>query len=535
MSRPPFRAALALALAAGLLYALAAFSRDFWAPDEPDFADAVREMNARGSWLLPYQNGKPYSEKPILYYWAMAATTPFTGGDVHPGALRLPSVVSGALLVLGAALFAGWRGGRREALLAGAATAVSPLVFWQAQFVQIDAFFTALLCAAFAAQLLVELDPDRRDRWVLAFHLLLPLAVLAKGPLAVVLTGLVALVRCALSRSFRPVLDLRPFRGALVFAALVVPWYGLAARAGGPEYAWGLIVKQNWVRFFEAFDHIQPWWYYLEKLWGDFSPWALPALVAPFTLRSAGLLRGRPELGGALTVVLTGLVFLSASDSKQGKYLLFAYPFAAVLLAAAVTEWERRAGRGLRLFRGYLLFVAGLLLGAALALGPVAARRAPAYARLAPLVAFPLAVGAAGTFWVLWRRGGEAVPAALALAATLAAAEAAAGPVVFRAVDVAKTGRPFYDRVRPLVGDAKVPLVYWGDPYRSYPMLQLRRHTDHLVTEKALVEWLAANPGGYVLADASAFTRWKEPSLVRLRVVDGQPTGQDKILLLGRP
>jgi len=233
--------------------------------------------------------------------------------------------------------------------------------------------------------------------------------------------------------------------------------------------------------------------------------------------------------------VLTGLVFLSASDSKQGKYLLFAYPFAAVLLAAAVTEWERRAGRGLRLFRGYLLFVAGLLLGAALALGPVAARRAPAYARLAPLVAFPLAVGAAGTFWVLWRRGGEAVPAALALAATLAAAEAAAGPVVFRAVDVAKTGRPFYDRVRPLVGDAKVPLVYWGDPYRSYPMLQLRRHTDHLVTEKALVEWLAANPGGYVLADASAFTRWKEPSLVRLRVVDGQPTGQDKILLLGRP
>ena len=535
MARPILRLALALAFAAAAVYGLAAFSRDFWSPDEPDFADAVREMNVRGSWLLPYQNGKPYSEKPILYYWTMAATTPFTGGDVDPGGLRIPSIVSGAFLVFGAALLAGWRGGRREALLAGAATAVAPLVFWQAQFIQIDAFFTALLFAAFVTQMLVDLDAGRRERWVWAFHVLLPLAVLTKGPLAIALTGLVALVRCGSARSLRPVLDLRPLRGALVAVALVVPWYWLASRAGGPEYTYDLIVKQNWVRFFRAFDHVQPWWFYLESIWGDFAPWTLPALVAPFALRSSGLLSRRPELKWGLTVVLTCLVFLSTSGSKQGKYLLVAYPFAAALLAAAVCEWERRAGRGLRLFRGYLLFVAGLLLGAALALGPVAARRAPEFSHLAPLVALPLGIGAAGTFWVLWRRRGEAVPAALALAAALAAGEAAAGPAIFRALDVAKTGRPFYDRVRPLVGDPAVPLVYWGDPYRSYPMLQLRRHTGHVVTESALAEWLSANPEGFVLVDASAVAGWKEPALAGLRVVDAQRTGQDRILLLRRP
>ncbi len=526
---------MVLALAAAAVYGLAAFSRDFWSPDEPDFADAVREMNVRGSWLLPWQNGKPYSEKPILYYWTMAATTPFTGGDVHPGALRIPSIVSGAFLVFGATLLAGWRGSRREALLAGSATAVAPLVFWQAQFIQIDAFFTAILFAAFVAQMLVELDAGRRERWVWAFQLLLPLAVLTKGPLAIVLTGLVALVRCALGRSFRPVLDLRPFRGALVFVVLVVPWYWFATRAGGPEYTYDLIVKQNWIRFFHAFDHIQPWWFFLEKMWGDFAPWTLPALLAPFTLRSSGLLSRRPELKWGLTVVLTCFVFLSTSQSKQGKYLLVAYPFAAVLLAAAICEWERRDGRGLKLFRGYLLFVAGLLLGAALALAPVAARKAPAFGHLTPFVALPLGVGAAGTLWVLWRRRGEAAPAALALAATLAAGEAAAGPSIFRALDVPKTGRPFYDRVRPLVGDPAIPLAYWGEPYRSYPMLQLRRHTDHVLTEPALVEWLSANPNGFVLVDASASVKWKDPALVRLRVVDGQPTGQDRILLLGRP
>lgn len=533
--RAPVRLALLLALAAAAVYSLAAVSRDFWAPDEPDFADAIREMSSRGSWLLPYQNGKPYSEKPILYYWTLAATTPLTGGDVDPAALRIPSIASGAFLVFGASLLAGFRGGRREALLAGAATAVAPLVFWQAQFIQIDALFSALLFAAFVAQMLADLDAGRRERWVWAFQVLMPLAVLAKGPLAIVLTGLVALARCALTRSVRPVLGLRPFRGVIVFAAIVVPWYALATRAGGPEYAYGLVVRQNWTRFFDAFDHVKPWWFYLRSMWGDFSPWTLPALVAPFTLRSSGAFRRRPELAWGLTVILTALVFLSASESKQGKYVLVAYPFAAVLLAAAVTEWESSAGRGLRLFRRYLVLVSGVLLGGALAIGPVAARKVPDFASLAPYVAAPLVVGALGTFWVLWKRRGEAAPAALALAATLAAAEAAGGPIVFRAMDVAKTGRPFYDRIRPLVGDPAVPLLYWGDPYRSYPMLRLRRHTAHAVTESDLVDWLAANPGGYVLVNEIELRTWTEPGLVRLRVVDSQPVGHGRIYLLRGP
>src|SRR5207249_3738448 len=100
----------------------------------------------------------------------------------------------------------------------------------------------------------------------LAFHLLVPLAVLTKGPLAVALVGLVVVVRAVARRSWEPILALRPVRAALLFLIVVVPWFAAAARAGGPDYAYGLIVKQNWERFFHAFDHIQPWWYYLESI-----------------------------------------------------------------------------------------------------------------------------------------------------------------------------------------------------------------------------------------------------------------------------
>lgn len=531
--RPSLRIPLAVAAAAAAVYLAAASSRDFWAPDEPDFAQAVREMLERGSLLLPYQNGVPYSEKPALFYWAMAATTPFTGFDVHPAALRLPSVLACAALVFGAAWLAGRRGGPREALVAGAATATAPLVFWQGQFVQIDAFFTALLFWAFVSQLMVEEDPGRASRWVWAFHLLLPLAVLTKGPLAVVLTGLVALVRAALLRSWKPVTGLAPLRGAAVFVLLVVPWYVAAARAGGPEYAYDLVVNQNWNRFFHAFDHIQPWWFYLEKVWGDFSPWMLPALAAPFTLAQAGRLRERGELRFALTVALVVFLFLSASESKQGKYLLVAYPFAAVLLSAGVTEWERRAGRGLALLRGYVAFLAVVLVAGAVALFPVAGRRFPGFAHLVPFVAAPLALGAAGTLLVLFRRRREAAPALLALAATLGASEAAAARAVFPAVDVLKTGRPFYERIRPLVGGSQ-PLAYFGGTYRSYAILVLRRRTAWCRTEEELAAWLEKNPSGHVLADRSETERWTHPALAGLRVVDRQPVGGDVARLLAR-
>ena len=526
--------AMGLAVAAFALYMGAASARDFWSPDEPDFAEAVREMKERGSFLLPYQNGVPYSEKPVLFYWAVAATLPLGGGDVHPSATRIPSAFFASFLVFGAAAAARRPGGRREAALAGAMTAVAPIVFWQGQFLQVDAMFAGLVFAALWAQFMVEEDRVRAGRWVWAFHLLLPLAVLTKGPLAIVLTGLVALVRAVWRRSLSPILDLSPLRGASVFAAMVVPWYFLASRAGGPEYTYDLIVNQNWNRFFTAFDHVWPWWFYLESIWGDFSPWTVIALAAPFILAGAGLLKARPELLFSLQAAVTVFLFLSTSGSKQGKYALVAYPFAAVLAAAAVVALEQRARGGLKRLRGYLLFCGALLAGGGLALVPVAASRAPEFRALAPLVAVPLVLAGAGTAYVLFRRSREGAPAVLALAAGLAAVELCAALAVFPAIDVRKTGRPFYERIAPVVG-REGPLAYFGGTYRCYPILVLRRRTEHFRTEAELAAWIRRTPGAQVLADRSESRHWTDPFLKGLRVVDEQPVGGDVAQLLAAP
>ncbi len=536
---PPLRVPLLLGLAASALCLLAAAHRDFWAPDEPDFAEHAREMIERRDVLIPYQNGVPYSEKPPLFYWAMIATTPLSGLDVDPLAIRIPSALAAGAMTFGAAWLAGRSGGKSEALLAGAVTATAPILWWQGQFLQIDAFFAALVVFGYLAEFGVWHDKAHAERWRWALHLLVPAAILAKGPLALVLLGLVALVECARFRSWAPLASLGPVRGAVVTILLVVPWYAAAALHGGRAYAYDLIVNQNWNRFLHAFDHVQPWWFYLESVWGDFSPWTLPALAAPFLLARRSLFRARPELRFSATVFATAFLFLSASQAKQGKYLLMAYPFAAVLLAAAVGATDREARAGgpaapLRLFRVYASFAGFLLLGAAVLLPGPGARRFPEYGALAPWLAVPLAVGGAGTLAILFVRRREAAPAFLALAAAIAAGEAAAGVAVFPTLDERKTGRSFYERIAPEFAHGE-PLAYYGEPYRCYPILVMRRKTAHPRTEGELVAWLAAEPGGKVLVTEEHRARWREPLLGSLVVLEKARVGQGDVYLLGRP
>ena len=65
----PRLSTLAMLVGFGLLYTCFAWDRDFWAPEESDFAAITAEMGARGDWFVPRLAGLPYFEKPPLLYW----------------------------------------------------------------------------------------------------------------------------------------------------------------------------------------------------------------------------------------------------------------------------------------------------------------------------------------------------------------------------------------------------------------------------------------------------------------------------------
>src|SRR5580692_9548132 len=73
-------------------------------PDEPRYAWIARAMAETGDWVTPRLYGRPWFEKPPLYYWGAALSFKLFG--VSEVAARLPSAISALLATLALAWLA---------------------------------------------------------------------------------------------------------------------------------------------------------------------------------------------------------------------------------------------------------------------------------------------------------------------------------------------------------------------------------------------------------------------------------------------
>jgi len=140
----------ALLLYVVLFWRLGAAS--FWDPDEAHYAQTTRELIETGDWLAPYYNGRPFFDKPILFYWLQAL--PMSLAPQSVAAARLAPAVAGVLLIavtgwLGAELF-----GSAVGLTAALMLATNAGVFGLARYAILDLPFTFFLSAEY-----------RRSRW----------------------------------------------------------------------------------------------------------------------------------------------------------------------------------------------------------------------------------------------------------------------------------------------------------------------------------------------------------------------------------
>jgi 4-amino-4-deoxy-L-arabinose transferase-like glycosyltransferase len=552
--RPPFHSRFAgwlRAHAPELLFAALLLAvlpmRDLWAPDEPDFAQCVKEMRLRGDWLLPYLNGVPYSEKPILYYWVMKGSSGLldmlTGGlgftqGVAAWALRLPSVLA-AVAFLSA--FRRWAGRFLERGVAEPAAlilATTPLWFWQSQFIQIDLLFSALLAWSWlcwlGGYLLLrspreEAPPAAPRRWFLKAYLWLALAFLAKGPLAPVLSVLLLVAFLIWQRDLRVLRRTHILAGLGLTLLIVAPWYVAAGIKGGAHYAYELIIFQNVERATKAWDHIQPMWKYGEYLLGDFFPWVLllPALV--LHLRRERSL-GDPAKRFLLLAFVVPFVFLSLVQSKQGKYLLMGYPFLALLLADLFRQLEFvRARRLGGLLAGGLAVPAAAL--AVLALGGGSAKLQVQVAPfLGPLRLMALGMAGGLVYLVMQAGRGQAARLVPGVALSLGWLYLVGGTWGFRLLDPPKSYRRWTAAVQPLITGR--PVFYW-QTIRSGVMV----YTDHLMPELRTARALEAlDPEARLVAQRGEWEQdaWGMTPALRSRfeVLLSVPTGGGEILLL---
>src|SRR5437660_12559166 len=65
--------------------------------DEPRYAQIAREMFLRRDWITPVLHGRPWLEKPVLYYWLAILSYQIVG--VSDWAAPIPSAFRGTAMV----------------------------------------------------------------------------------------------------------------------------------------------------------------------------------------------------------------------------------------------------------------------------------------------------------------------------------------------------------------------------------------------------------------------------------------------------
>jgi len=297
--RKAFWALLAVALTVRLLslgtYPLADTT-------EARYGEIARLMAETGDWITPQiHQGIPFWGKPPLSTWLSAVSIRVLG--VNEFAIRLPSLLLAVLVLIMVYFFAAKQRGRDFALVATVILTLSALFFVSSGAVMTDpALFlgTSLSMIAFWRAMLQK---EREAAvWGYLFFVGLAIGLLAKGPVALVLTGLPLGGWIIWQRQWNNVWSRIPwFSGLALCLVLSAPWYYLA-ELKTPGFLDYFFIGEHWKRFIVSGwegdlygnAHSRPlgtiWLYWLVTT----LPWSLVLLVSLFRKKF------RKQLGSAL-------------------------------------------------------------------------------------------------------------------------------------------------------------------------------------------------------------------------------------------
>ncbi|MEH2258129.1 ArnT family glycosyltransferase [Nostoc sp.] len=368
---------------------------------EPLFAEASRQMFVTGDWITPFFNGDTRFDKPALIYWCQAIAYHLIG--VNEWAVRLPSAIAAFGLVCLAFYTIQWYLAKQDELeqvsrptrryltsfIAAALMALNPeTIIWARTGVS-DMLLTgcmasALLCfflgyagkeesreqgsreqgageksfplcpphpaplPLFNAQSPLALSEAEGmpyapfpNKWYLAFYVLIAGAILTKGPVGIVLPGIIVTAFLFYVGKVREVLqEMRLLVGILIIIALSVPWYALVIWRNGWNYINSFFGYHNLERFTEVVNgHSAPWYFYFLVVLLGFAPYSvyLPASIIrlKFWQRSHWRSLERFQQFGLFSWFWFASIFafFSIAVTKLPSYVLPLMPAAAILVA----------------------------------------------------------------------------------------------------------------------------------------------------------------------------------------------------------
>ena len=321
-------------------------------PVEANYALTAKEMVLSGNWLSPQIYGQYWFDKPIMIYWLLAASFKLLGFGEF--AVRLPAAIFSAATVAFAYWFSWALYGNRKTARLSALILGTSLEFWLlSRMVITDAVLMFFNSVALGTLYLGFIN--RGTRWYVVAYAASGLAVLTKGPVGLVLPGLIVLSFIIGMRRWQLLQKLFIVRGLIVFSLVAVPWYYAMYKVHGQVFIDTFLGLHNYLRATVSehpADNV--FYYYLVLFPISVLPWA--GILFRMFAGSAWEYRGRHFAYLTFWAAVT-IVFYSLMATKYPTYVFPAIFPVALLMSNFIVHIKGLPGRNIWLWLSVPLLI----------------------------------------------------------------------------------------------------------------------------------------------------------------------------------
>ncbi len=295
-----------------------------------------------GGTVTPILNGKPWLEKPALYYWR--AMSFFKEFGVSDWSARLPSSSGAFALIF--LIFLHMRrfrpgGHLYAALITASCIGIASFARGASTDMQLAAPFAIGMLGWYAWY------ETGKKFWLFDLYFFGAAATLAKGPVAPFLALIIIALFLGLRREWTVLRRTIWVPGIVLYLAMVLPWY-IAVQRRNPTFYRFFFLEHNLERFAtNRYQHHQPFWYYLAVLIIALMPWTVLSIRALIdavqvsiaewkTRRKPERYLGHTRAGDAFPEFLVlwaifPILFFSVAQSKLPGYILPSIPPLTIL------------------------------------------------------------------------------------------------------------------------------------------------------------------------------------------------------------
>lgn len=343
---------------------------------EGRWAVIARSMFDSGDIFNPLLGILPYWDKPLVSYWQILPFA-YALGSVSETASRLPSVAWALVMLAITWDLAKRYGGETSALSASMILATTfGFVFWGRN-AQAEMANAAVILVAI--WYFLRHRHDQGHAWIFVLGACMAVGADLKGLTAIGVPLFSMVVMSALQRDWSWVPGLKHWPALILVCMLIffmVP--ALACMHAASLEPLRLIWKENMLRFFQPFDHKDPFYVYGYRIFDLTAPWSL-FLPPMLWLNLKFPEERRKPLTEILIIAGAIFVFFSLSGSRRPYYLLPIIPFSAIMIGDYLKRYfSGELPAGLSKITLIIGCFSGLLLAAPLAAYLTVPARLPA-------------------------------------------------------------------------------------------------------------------------------------------------------------